>query len=471
MMRARLKQFWHSEKIRLKEVQVRNTRIFRRQPWHEISGSFGDIGTFIPIFIALISNGYFDGEQGAISASSTLVFSGLFNVLTGLFFGIPLPVQPMKAIAAVALANPDEYSPARYASAGLFVAGVIAVLCLSGLIQWFTKNVPVPIVKGIQVSAGLSLMMTGFANLMPSAWRNILDKLVDLLPTALLLLFLLLCTTRPRLSFVGVVVVVSVALGVVDLLSRVFRRVTTPEFSLWRPVAIVPSSSDFAFGAFNAGLGQVPLTTLNSIVAVVFLAEDLLPDAPAPSPTAVGLSVAMMNLIGCWFKAMPVCHGSGGLAAQFRCGARSGASIIFLGSLKIILGLFASQFVVEWCRAFPVNILGVLLILAGIELVKMGENLNGEGARDLWKEQESSDNEVSRTSFSSPDSDERMRRYIIMGVTIGAILGTKNDGIGLIAGLLIHYAYKIQDWDKTRREGQIRLDTSEPQTVINEPGP
>ncbi|MCF7643722.1 putative sulfate/molybdate transporter, partial [Acinetobacter johnsonii] len=81
-------------------------------------------------------------------------------------------------------------------------------------------------------------------------------------------------------------------------------------------------------------IGQLPLTTLNSIIAVSALAADLLPDLPTPSVTSIGLSVALMNLTGTWFGAMPVCHGAGGLAAQFRFGARSGASVILLGLLK-----------------------------------------------------------------------------------------------------------------------------------------
>ena len=55
----------------------------------EISGSLGDLGTLLPLMIAL-------AIQGSIKLGSTLVFSGIFNVLTGMFFGIPLPVQPMK---------------------------------------------------------------------------------------------------------------------------------------------------------------------------------------------------------------------------------------------------------------------------------------------------------------------------------------------------------------------------------------
>ena len=66
-----------------------NVETLRRSPLAEISGAFGDLGTLLPLMITLAVN-------GSISLSTTLVFSGIFNLVTGVVFGIPLPVQPMK---------------------------------------------------------------------------------------------------------------------------------------------------------------------------------------------------------------------------------------------------------------------------------------------------------------------------------------------------------------------------------------
>ena len=74
---------------RLRNVQRNNIETLRRSPMAEISGAFGDLGTLFPLMTAL-------ALQGSISLSSTLVFSGLFNIINGVVFGIPLPVQPMK---------------------------------------------------------------------------------------------------------------------------------------------------------------------------------------------------------------------------------------------------------------------------------------------------------------------------------------------------------------------------------------
>lgn len=105
------------------DVQRYNWKTFRRQPLQEISGSVGDLGTLLPIIIALASGSRNSEESGSISLASTLVFGGLGNVVTGLYFGVPLPVQPMKAIASIALAQ--QYSREEIASAGLFVAATI----------------------------------------------------------------------------------------------------------------------------------------------------------------------------------------------------------------------------------------------------------------------------------------------------------------------------------------------------------
>lgn len=74
-----------------------NLRTLRHAPLSEISGALGDLGTLLPLMIAL-------ALQGSISLPSTLVFSGLFNIATGAAFGLPLPVQPSKQ-------PPDMTSP------------------------------------------------------------------------------------------------------------------------------------------------------------------------------------------------------------------------------------------------------------------------------------------------------------------------------------------------------------------------
>lgn len=88
----------------LKERNRHNLATFKSSPWAEISGSLGDLGTLLPLMIAL-------AVQGSIDLGSTLVFSGAFNIITGVVFGIPLPVQPMKV--CILLCRQYCFSPSK----------------------------------------------------------------------------------------------------------------------------------------------------------------------------------------------------------------------------------------------------------------------------------------------------------------------------------------------------------------------
>ncbi|KAJ9129579.1 hypothetical protein NKR19_g10296, partial [Coniochaeta hoffmannii] len=133
----------------LRRRHAHNLSTLRHNPWSELSGALGDLGTLLPLMLAL-------AQQGSISLSSTLVFSGLFNVLTGCIFGIPLPVQPMKAIAAEAIARGREGD--EVLAAGGWTAVVVGVLAVTGGMRWLGRMVPVPVVRGIQMGAGLQLL-------------------------------------------------------------------------------------------------------------------------------------------------------------------------------------------------------------------------------------------------------------------------------------------------------------------------
>ena len=91
----------------------------------------------------------------------------------------------------------------------------------------------------------------------------------------------------------------------------------------------------------------------------------------------MAVSVAFMNLICVPFGGMPMCHGSGGLAAQYRFGARTGGSVIMLGIAKIIVGLVFGVGLIGLLDAYPIAILAIMLIFAGVELAKAAKDLSG----------------------------------------------------------------------------------------------
>ena len=184
---------------------------------------------------------------------------------------------------------------------------------------------------------------------------------------------------------------------------------------------------------------------------------------------------------------MPVCHGSGGLAAQYRFGARSGASIILLGLFKMILGFFFGESLVGMLKVYPKSLLGVMVLAAGLELAKVGESLN-YGARDLWEVSEAGAGGVGvgggdlegRKAQRRLSDEERRERWTVMFMTVGLLLAFRNDGVGFVAGMLCHWTYQTSKlwgaWrgrrgkktDNTARDGRASTVEEEEQQLLSE---
>jgi MFS superfamily sulfate permease-like transporter len=317
----------------------------------EIAGSLGDLGTFLPLLVGMAA-------QNGLDFAAALFFAGLFNVITGLAFSIPMAVQPMKAIAAVALT--EGLTSAQIVAAGASVSLVVLVLGLTGLIDWLNRVVPKSVVRGLQLALGLSLLMKGMQMVAETKQWLAPDGLLTGLLALLLVLLLFFSRRVPAalaLFGVGLVIAVWTHPGV---LGSIGFRLTLPS---WKP----PAWNDFVTSFPKAALPQIPLTTLNSVIAVCALSADLFPDRKA-GPRKVATSVGLMNLVACWFGGMPMCHGAGGLAGQYRFGARTNGSILFLGIVKMVLAVALGASLMSLCRAFPASVLGVMLAFSGMEL-------------------------------------------------------------------------------------------------------
>lgn len=316
----------------------------------EFSGGLGDLGTFIPLTAALVM-------VSGLDPAMVLIFAGLFNITTGIMFGLPIPVQPMKAIAAVAIA--EQLLPGEIAAAGLMVGAVVFLLGATNLIEKVERYVPTSVIRGIQLGIGLKLGMRGLDLVTSSGWYG-----PDSVAVAVLL-GLLVMALRPVRRFpaalvlfgVGTVVMIFVASEAADSL-----KFTWPQINI-----IWPSTAAFQSGLWRAALPQLPLTLLNSVLAVCALSGDLFAKQRVGT-RQMAMSVGVMNLIGCGLGAMPMCHGSGGLAGQYHFGARTGGSVVMLGIFKLLVGVFLGAMVLNILPFYPGSILGLLLIFAGVEL-------------------------------------------------------------------------------------------------------
>jgi MFS superfamily sulfate permease-like transporter len=182
------------------------------------------------------------------------------------------------------------------------------------------------------------------------------------------------------------------------------------------------TASDWWIAARKAAIPQIPLTCLNSVIAVCALSRDLFPEKPA-SEKSVAVSVGLMNLIGCPFGAMPMCHGAGGLAGQFRFGARTNGSILFLGAMKMLVAICFGGSLLALLKVYPQSLLGVLLFFAGLELALV--------CRDISEREPA----------------------IVMLLTAIVGLALKSVAIGFAAGLAVHYFLLLtKRWNKEIRK-------------------
>lgn len=431
--------------------------------WAEASGSVGDLGTFVPIAVGLT-------VRSGLDIGTTLTMTGLYNLATAFVFDVPMPVQPMKAIAAVALADPSVDLP-QILSAGLFVSLVVFALGVAGLIDRFNRLAPRGLVHGVQVGIGTLLCLKALR-------LFLLDRRGRVRPAggadglvmgACALAFAALAESVGSRAAATTTAAATASASIddsadVDADTVDANRETSPALddaseaaadgarrppptalalvlfgafvAACRPGAIAslrlgPSPARvvpitpkaFARGVFLAGLPQLPLTTLNSVVATCALTRDLFPDREA-SPRDVAASVGAMNAVGCTLGAMPCCHGAGGMAAHYRFGARRGSAVAFLGACKLALGVVFGDSLLTTLRRFPEPVLGVLLLAASAELVRAGF----EGFRRA-------------VAGSDPDADVRVifsprsaDAWVLVATAAGAV-ATGNTGAGCAMGV------------------------------------
>jgi len=310
----------------------------------ELAGSMGDFGTLFPLAIGfLVVNG--------LNPSGLLVMMGLANIITGIIYRIPMPLQPKKVLAAVAIAQ--KWPPSLIYASGFGTGLVWLFFALTGLIQKIAAITPTSVVRGIQVSLGILLAVQGF-NMVSTSW---------VLGLASIAIVILLRKSRYAPAAIVLLVLGIGIIGFQGKLSGVIR----PDFTL--PPLTIFSLPEIWKGLVLAGFAQLALTTTNAIIATSALIKEYWPDKPA-SERKLALSTGIMNVTVPFFGGMPMCHGAGGLAGQYYFGARTGGTNILEGIIEISLGLFLSNSIVSLFSFFPRSIIGAMLLLVGIELTK-----------------------------------------------------------------------------------------------------
>lgn len=320
---------------------------FDRNEW---SGAFGDLGTDIPLLIGMALAAGLDG-------TSVLVLFGLMQIATGLAYRMPMPVQPLKAMAAIVIAQ--QATAATLYGGGLAIGVLMLVLALTGLLDWLARVVPRSVIRGIQLGLGLQLATVALGQFVQS------DGVPGyfLAGGAFVIIILLLGNRRVPAALPVV------ALGLVyALIYSLDGAQLTRGLGFRLPEIHVPLPADILLGFVVLALPQVPLSLGNSVLATRQLAHDLFPERRL-TIRRIGITYALMNLVNPWFGGIPTCHGSGGMAGHFAFGGRTGGSVVIYGTIFLVLGLFAGAGFDQIVKAFPLPMLGVILLFEALALM------------------------------------------------------------------------------------------------------
>ena len=334
--------------------------LYNKMEW---AGAFGDVGTLIPFVVAYIT-------IVKVPPLGLLFMFGITLMASGFYYRTPLPIQPMKAIGAAAIAG--GISPAALYASGLTTGLFWLIAGITGAIRPIAKLATKPVVRGIMLGLGLTFMVDGV---------NRMKTAPVLAGIALVVTYLLL--TNPKIPAMFVLLIIGVVSAVImnpefiSELAKIRIGFKLPVFSL--PMI---TWNELVTGTLLFTIPQIPLTLGNAVIAIVAENNELYPDRKV-TEKKIAVSQGIMNLVSPLFGGIPMCHGAGGMAGHVRFGAKTGGALVILGSLLIFIALFFSDSVAIIFKIFPSAILGVILFFAGSELAIVVKDI-GDKKSDFY---------------------------------------------------------------------------------------
>ncbi|WP_123622655.1 putative sulfate/molybdate transporter [Halorubrum sp. CSM-61] len=306
-----------------------------------LTGAIGDSITVIPLVVAL-------ALLTDVSLPHALVGFGVFQIVWGVRYGLPVSVEPMKALAALAIAGALTY--AELALAGLVLGALLLAIGLTGTLARVERWIGEPVIRGVQFAVGLVLLETG----------------VDL------------AVGDPALAALGVAIAAAAALaghGKASALAVAVAGILVALVTAGLPVPRWPGappvlSPQILSGAVTRSTAdgiaaQLAMTIGNAALATSLLFADLF-DAEV-TPDELSASMGATNLIAVPLGAIPMCHGCDGVAGKHAFGARTGGANVVLGVGYLVAVPFATPALLD---AFPVAMLGALLAIVAVSLAR-----------------------------------------------------------------------------------------------------
>ena len=385
----------------------------------ELAGSLGDLGTLLPLTIGMILiNG--------LKPTGLFLTIGIFYVLAGVYYGVTVPVQPMKVIGAYAIATAMNAS--QITASGYLMGFVLLLIGATGAITLIGRYIPKSVVRGVQLSTGTLLMVQGVNLMLGTSMLQKIHQTVEPylsvqsigpIPIGIIIGIAGGCLTlvlleNKRFPAGLIVVIAGLVLGLIlgsrQGLHELRVGINLPPFLPfgW------PNRADFAFALFALVLPQIPMTLGNAVIAYADLSNEYFKEQSSKVTYRTAcISMALANLLSSTFGGMPLCHGAGGLAAHYRFGARTAGSNIMIGAVFIALALFLGSHSLVFINLLPLSVLGILLLFSGSQLCL--------------------------TILDLTTRKDMFVSLVILGITLAT-----NLAAGFLAGIAVAYIIKLE---------------------------
>ena len=329
------------------EAPVRPDRDKPARCWvGELGGACGDLGTLLPYALGAMT-------VAGLAPAGVLLGFGAFLMAAGLFYGMPMAVQPMKVVGAVLLTG--EIGAGELAAAGLLLGALMLTLGLTGVIGPVARLIPQSVTAGLQLGLGLTMAVLGLDLMGERPWFGLV---------VLAALLALMCVPRCPAALITLIAaaILGHAIGIVTIPDRI-------AFGWHWPSPALPAWDEVWRAFERAVLPQLPMTLTNAVIVTAALSRDLFPQAAARATERnLTISTGIANLVLAPFGAMPMCHGAGGVQAQYRFGARTGMAPVLLGALLLVLALGFADAAAGLLGLIPLPAVGVLLLITGVDL-------------------------------------------------------------------------------------------------------
>lgn len=312
-----------------------------------IFGAFSDGAVLFPL-LALLS------LKAGYSGSILLFSTGIMYLISSIYFGIPMAVQPLKSIAVAALTVGASFEEVRLSG---ILLGLFCLMISLINVDRFAKRVPAAVIHQLQVGLGVLLVLQGVKSF--GDWTLLVSSISGLgvLGVALSLVLFPEVGGLPLLGLIATFgLIAALFVGDQSLPSvKIFN-----DSPLFRPQLV-------------AGLliPQLVLTLSNSVLATRDVCNRYYGELASKVTLrrllySIGLGNLFVGLIG----GMPFCHGSGGVTAHARGGSTHAWSTALMGIFLLILALFQ---VIQNSSvlSYPPFLVAILLMATGIFHLKL----------------------------------------------------------------------------------------------------